>query len=181
MNIGKYTATGYRGAGALLAILLLASCSENDEMIALQDYVQSVVNRPPGRIEPIPQFKAYDAFTYSAANLRSPFDIPIDISVAIRNARNNQVKPDENRPREELENFALGALTMIGTLERNDQMWALIRDETSHVHRVTTGNYMGRNHGRIVGITETQIDIVEIVPTGDGGWIERPQNKLLGN
>jgi type IV pilus assembly protein PilP len=38
---------------------------------------------------------------------------------------------------------------------------------------------MGRNHGRIVGIGERQIDVTEIVPTGDGGWIERPQTLTL--
>ncbi len=38
---------------------------------------------------------------------------------------------------------------------------------------------MGRNHGRINAITDTQIDVVEIVPTGDGGWLERPQSILL--
>ncbi len=181
MRMGNFNRAGLRSIIGMMAMLLLAACAESDRMIELHDYAQSVVNRPPGAIEPIPEFKAYDSFTYSAANLRSPFDIPIDISVAIRNARNNQVRPDENRPREELENFALGSLTMIGTLERGEQIWALIRDESSYVHRVTMGNYMGRNHGRIVGVTETQIDIVEIVPTGDGGWIERPQNMLLGN
>ena len=34
---------------------------------------------------------------------------------------------------------------------------------------------MGRNHGRVISISETQIDLIEIVPSGAGGWIERPQ------
>ena len=38
---------------------------------------------------------------------------------------------------------------------------------------------MGKNHGRIVEITELQINLVEIVPTGSGGWIERPQSITL--
>jgi type IV pilus assembly protein PilP len=38
---------------------------------------------------------------------------------------------------------------------------------------------MGKNHGRIVAIDERQIDVTEIVPTGDGGWIERPQTLTM--
>jgi type IV pilus assembly protein PilP len=41
------------------------------------------------------------------------------------------------------------------------------------------GNYIGRNDGRIVSIAERQIDVTEIVPTGDGGWIERPQTLTM--
>lgn len=159
---------------AAVLVLLVAGCSNNARMVELQDYVSSVVNRPPGQIEPPPQFVSYVAFTYSAASLRSPFDIPVDAATALRNQLNSEVKPDETRPKEGLESFALGALSMVGTLERDGQKWALILDETGRVNRVTTGNYMGRNYGRITSISDTQIAIMEIVPTGDGGWIERP-------
>lgn len=164
-------------AGPLL-LLLVAGCSGTDEMIALQDYVNSTVNRAPSAIEPLPQFVSYEPFTYSAASLRSPFDLPIDINELLR-SRDNQVQPDLNRTPEMLERYNLGALTMMGTLARGGRMWALIRDETGEITRVSTGNYMGRNHGRIVNISETQIDLVEIVPTGSGGWVERPQTMLL--
>lgn len=168
-----------QGVTALLLVVLLSSCTGNDGMAEIQNYVQSVVNRPPGQIEPPPEFVSYVAFTYSAASLRSPFDIPIDAATAMRNQQNDEVKPDENRPKEYLENFAVGGLTMVGTIGRGGQVWALIKDETNNINRVTVGNYLGKNHGRIIGITETQIDMIEIVPAGDGGWIERPQTITL--
>jgi type IV pilus assembly protein PilP len=163
----------------LLPVLVLAACSNSEQMIAMQTYVNTVVNRPPGPIEPAPEFINYESFTYSAASMRAPFDPPIDLSIAMQNQQNNRVRPDENRPREDMENFAIGNLVMVGTLSREGQSWALIRDETSRVTRVTVGHYLGRNHGRIVAISDTQIDVVEIVPTGDSGWIERPQTILL--
>jgi type IV pilus assembly protein PilP len=162
----------------ITAILLLAACSSNEEMIELQNYVQSTVNRPPGRIDPIPEFRSYEPFQYSAASLRSPFDVPLDITMIIRN-QNNNVSPDENRPREQLENYALSALTMVGIITRGDTDWALILDETGLVTRATIGNYMGRNHGRIIAISESQVELLEIVPTGDGFWMERPQTITL--
>ena len=179
LNCCRYLANFFGRLFVLGTILVLASCSNNTEMIELQNYVQQTVNRPPGQIEPLPEFISYEAFTYSAASLRGPFDVPVDVTTALRNQRNNQVQPDPNRPREFLENFAIGSLTMVGTLARNEVTWGLIRDETGSIHRVMGGNYLGRNHGRIIAISETQIDLVEIVPTGDGGWIERPQTITL--
>lgn len=168
-----------RGGMLVLSALLLSSCAGNDDMAEIQRYAQAVVSRPPGQIDPPPEFVSYVAFTYSAASLRSPFDIPIDAATALRNQQNNAVMPDENRPKEYLENFAIGALAMVGTISRGGQMWALVRDETNNVNRVTIGNYLGKNHGRIVRISDIQIDLVEIVPAGPGGWIERPQTITL--
>lgn len=168
----------FNRASCVTALLLLAGCSGTDEMIVLQNYVQSTVNRPPSAIEPLPEFLSYEPFTYSAASLRSPFDLPIDINELMR-SRNDDVQPDLNRVPELLERYNLGALSMVGTLSRGDRTWALIRDESGEITRVSIGNYMGRNHGRIVGVSETQIDLVEIVPTGSGGWVERPQTVLL--
>jgi type IV pilus assembly protein PilP len=160
------------------AVLVLTGCSGAEEMIALQNYVQSAINRPPSAIEPLPAFVSYEPFTYSAASLRSPFDLPIDNNELMR-SRNDEVQPDLNRTPEMLERFNLGSLVMMGTLSRGAQVWALVRDESGEISRVSIGNYMGRNHGRVSGISETQIDLVEIVPTGSGGWVERPQTVLL--
>jgi len=166
------------GLSLLAATLLLSGCSNNEEMIELQNYVQQTVNRPPGQIEPIPEFQSYEPFQYSAAGLRSPFDIPLDITLVIRN-QNNNVRPDENRPKELLENYPLSTLTMVGTISRDGTTWALILDDTGLVTRATVGNHMGRNYGRITDVTENQIELTEIVPTGDGSWMERPQTILL--
>jgi type IV pilus assembly protein PilP len=162
----------------IAAVLLLSACSGTDEMIALQNYVQQTVQRPPSAIEPLPEFVSYEPFTYSAASLRSPFDLPVDINDLMR-SRNDDVQPDLDRVPEMLERYNLGALSMMGTLARGGRTWALVRDETGEITRVSIGNYMGRNHGRIISISETQIDLVEIVPTGSGGWVERPQTVLL--
>lgn len=163
----------------MLALLLgVAGCSTDSNMAELEQYVQATVNRPPGPIEPLPQFRSYQPFTYSAANQRSPFETPVEAEAQLR-PPGEEVRPDENRPREFLEQFSIQTLTMVGNLRRGGQAWALVRDENGRVHRVTVGNYLGRNHGRIVSVTPDQINLIEIVPSGDGGWIERPQTMSL--
>ena len=41
------------------------------------------------------------------------------------------------------------------------------------MHRVYVGNHMGSDFGRIVSITSASVQLIEVVPTGRGGWIER--------
>lgn len=54
-------------------------------------------------------------------------------------------------------------------------MFALVNG-AGGVHRVRVGDYLGRNNGRIIAINEGKIDVVEIVPDGEGGWLERPRS-----
>ena len=65
---------------------------------------------------------------------------------------------------------------MVGTLERGEQEWTLIRDPEGGIHRVSLGNYLGRNHGKIVEMTDSYVAVVEIVSDGtEDGWVERPR------
>ena len=72
-----------------------------------------------------------------------------------------------------MENFPLDTLRMVGLLEQNKQVWGLVKDPQNLVHRVQTGNYAGQNDGQIVSVTETTIELIEIIPDGLGGYIER--------
>ncbi len=67
---------------------------------------------------------------------------------------------------------------MVGTLSNQEGTFALVRG-AGGVHRVKVGDYLGRNDGKIVSISEGKIDVVEIVPDGEGGWLERPRSLTL--
>lgn len=169
--------TNLRRAQWLLLPALLAGCTPPDDMAELRDFARQQIERPPGDIEPLPRFVSYQPFTYGAAALRSPFDAPAEVGSVAR-ADGEEVRPDDSRRREALEQFPIGSLGMVGSLGRGDRTWALIRDATGTVHRVTVGNYLGRNHGRVVSVSAFQVDVLEIVPSGDG-WVERPQTLTL--
>jgi len=83
------------------------------------------------------------------------------------------LNPDSTRPRQPLEVYPLDTLSMVGLLEQGDQLWGLIKDSQNTVHRVQVGNYMGQNEGRIIDINESAVYLVEIIPDGLGGYIER--------
>ena len=129
-----------------------------------------IKSRPGERIEPLPQIKAYESFTYNAANMRSPF-VP---SAPVRTDVASAVRPDSKRSREFLEQFPLDTMQMVGTLQLQGSNYGLVQGKDGLVHRVLSGSFMGQNDGRVVAITPTRISIIEIVPDGLGGYIERP-------
>jgi type IV pilus assembly protein PilP len=150
-------------AGA--AVAGLAGCSGSDSN--LQQFIQQVKQQPGGRVEPLPEVKPYETFVYDDQNLRSPF-------VPSQPAGYNSVRPDSKRPRQYLEQFSLDTLRMVGTLRIAGTTYGLVQTKDGIVHRVTVGNYMGQNDGRITKITPSSIDLTEIVPDGLGGYMKRP-------
>jgi type IV pilus assembly protein PilP len=153
--------------GAALVLLGSACTSGMDE---LQQYVAQVKARKSTKIDPIPQIKQYEAFTYVAGDRRDPFTPTVPES-----ARGNEgIRPDLNRNKEPLEEFPLDALKMVGVIDYNKVLYAMVRAPDGVIHRVTVGNYMGQNFGKIVKITESEVALDEIVPDGFGGFKEQP-------
>ncbi|MDB6144103.1 MAG: pilus assembly protein PilQ [Pseudomonas sp.] len=165
-------------AGGLLcisvALISLAGCDNDNQFGDLQTYMAEVRARPTGVIEPLPKFRPYEAFTYSAAALRSPFQPPIKIDLVNRQKGQKQVKPDETRVKQFLEGFNIEQFEMVGTMGNGSGIFALMKG-AGGVYRMKVGDFLGRNHGRIVSITDSQVDVIEIVPDGEGAWLERPK------
>ncbi len=164
---------------SLVIVVLMALATTgcvNRDFSDLDAFMQEKRARPGGIIAPIPTFKAYEAFAYSATQLRSPFDRPIEVREITQLQAISSIRPDDDRPKEFLEQFTFDSLAMVGTLERGEQEWTLIRDPEGGIHRVSLGNYLGRNHGKIVEMTDSYVAVVEIVSDGtEDGWVERPR------
>ena len=159
----------------LLPVLLaLVACTGRGNQ-DLRDYIADVKKRPKGTIEPIPTFRPYEAFSYSAVTLCSPFEVPLPETEKVYVAASENVKPDLNREKEVLESFNIASLRMVGSLTQGGVLWALVDDGTGEVHPVTNGNYLGKNHGRIVAANDGGVEILEIVSNGRDGWVERPR------
>ncbi len=163
---------------AVLAALLLAGCGGGQDYPDQQAWMAGVRAKPKGRIEPLPVFPPYEPFTYTASGLRSPFTPPERAELARKQQGTKRVHPDESRVKQFLEGFNIEDFIMVGTLADQRGICALIRG-AGGIHRVRTGDYLGRNDGRIVDIDESRIGVVEIIPDGEGGWLERPRELPL--
>ncbi|HEX2139892.1 MAG TPA: pilus assembly protein PilP [Woeseiaceae bacterium] len=155
----------------LTAAFGLAGCSA--DMDDLDRYINEVKARPGGRIEPLPEITPYEVFTYVAdtEGYRSPF-VPDTPQVAA-GGPGSTTRPDRDRSREFLEQFPLDTLEMVGTLELSETTYGLVQTQDGLIHRVIPGNYMGQNDGRIIAITDSEIQVVEIISDGIGGYLER--------
>ncbi|MFY0729632.1 pilus assembly protein PilP [Pseudomonas sp. NFX15] len=151
---------------------LLAGCGAGDDYNDLDAYMNEMRLRAPGNIEPTPVFRSYPTFTYDAASLRSPFSPQISADPAARRPGSRHVRPDPDRVKQYLEGFNIEQFEMVGTLSNASGAFALLRG-AGGVHRLKVGDYLGRNDGRIVAISGSQVDVVEIVPDGQGAWLER--------
>ena len=68
---------------------------------------------------------------------------------------------------------------MMGTLEKGNQRFGVVRDPTGMIHRVQIGNYMGNSFGKIMSIEETRIELREIQQDSQGRWEERQASIAL--
>jgi type IV pilus assembly protein PilP len=79
----------------------------------------------------------------------------------------------KNRNKEELEQYELDSLRMVGTMENGENQWGIIMGPDGAVHRIKVGNYMGRNTGKVLNVFEDRIELREIVKNSEGRWEER--------
>jgi type IV pilus assembly protein PilP len=89
-------------------------------------------------------------------------------------------RPDFERTREYLERFELDTLLMVGTFDKEQAQWVLIRDPDGTIHRVATGNYVGKNHGKVNMISPDEVELSEFISDGVGGWLVRDASLVLG-
>lgn len=163
----------------LCSALILTGCGGSGDQADLQAFMDEVKSRPKGRIDPLPPFEQVPPFAYQAAVMRSPFEPPVVVRKVQRAAGGPQVEPDSNRVKQFLEQFTIGQLAMVGTLEQGRSLFALVRDGEGGVHRVQRGDFMGTDHGKVLSIAEAGIELIEIVPDGTGGWVERARTVAL--
>lgn len=168
----------------LLTMLVLAGCTAGRR--DLEDWVAAEKAKKGAPIDPLPVVKTFETFEYKAqdgggADLRDPFSPSAEEArQEVADGGANGPSPDKGRAKELLEAFPLDGLAMVGTLGIGTAIEGLVKDPDGVVHRVHENNYLGQNYGRVTLIAEDRIELVELVPNGAGGWMERQASMALG-
>ncbi len=160
---------------AVLPVYLGLSGCAGGSMDDLVNYVGEVRARKSTRIAPLPEIQVPEIYVYAASGEKDPFEPIVDEQPEeqIAGKTTGGTAPPENHIREELEYYPLDSLRMVGTLAMQEDMWALVTAPDGAVHRVQSGNYLGKNYGKITLVAEDHVELTEIVPDGFGGWQER--------
>lgn len=154
------------------SVALLSACSHS--MSDLETWVTEVKARKSRQIDPIPQMKQYEAFAYVGENRRDPFVASPGETRPNDSGELSSLRPDLNRSKEPLEEFPIDALRLVGVVTFNAKTYAMVKAPDSVIHRVTIGDHLGQNYGRINKVSEAEVGLTEIIPDGFGGYIERP-------
>ena len=165
-----------------MTILISLTGCGNDDNADLKQYISEVKAIPKGTIKPIPDIKEIEPYLFNPKGLRDPFKPLLQVEQSDdgnTSSPGNGIKPDFNRRKEELEAFPLEVLKMVGTVAMKKNLWALIKADDGTIHRVQAGNYLGKNHGRILHINADKIELMEIVLDKPGKWREQQTSLAL--
>ncbi len=170
---------GFRTMLLAALVVALAACgrgitSTPGEAPNLEKWGAEVKARPAPPLDPLPVMQQFETFEYAAQALRDPFS-----AAFTDQSGGSGPRPDPNRPKQTLEQFPLDSLDMVGTLGRGGGLVSLVMAPDKVTYRVRPGVYMGQNDGRVTGVFEDRIELVELVPDGAGGWLERPASVAL--
>lgn len=174
---------GLKTAGFIfkaIVLILLSGCG-TDDFSDLDAFMDAEKAKPKTPIEPVPEIKVVEPFIFNPEGLRDPF-VPMerpDLVGSEDNFESNGIKPDLNRPKEELEAFALDSLRMVGTVNTKAALWGLVKASDGTIYRVRVKNYIGKNYGKIIRITNDKIEIMEMISDKPGRWREQQQSLAL--
>ena len=173
------TARRITGSVFCLSVLaLLAACSAETE--ELQQWMDQQRREAKPNVTPLQPPTKFNPEPYSAAQAVEPFSTQ-KLSVALKQeARqpNSVLAAELNRRKEPLEAYPLDSMSMVGSVAKQGQPFALLRVDNL-LYQVKVGDYLGQNYGRITGIAETEIALREVVQDAAGEWTERPATLQL--
>jgi type IV pilus assembly protein PilP len=155
---------------SLMTVLLVAGCGGQSHQ-DLRNWMADQGKGVRGKLDPLPQIKPYEPFAYADFDLPDPFK-PRKIE-PVKGESTSKLAPDLNRRREPLEAYPLEGLSMVGTLEKGKALYALVKTPERDIYQVRQGNHLGQNFGVIVGISDTEIKLKELMQDGAGDWSER--------
>lgn len=164
--------------GLLLTATLALSGCEDDSNQEVKQWMDEVRQQTRVNVPKLSEPKKFLPFSYAAQDSVDPYN-PSKLEIALAKAKansNSALKPDMERRREPLESYPLDTLRMVGTLQKPGINYALVQADKTVFH-LKVGNYIGQNFGMITNITDTEVELKEIVQDASGEWVER-QAKL---
>jgi type IV pilus assembly protein PilP len=160
------------------AALFMVACSNDQD--ELRQWMEQQRREIKPSVTPLQPPKKFDPQPYNVAEAVDPFSTQ-KLTVALKQeARqpNSLLAAELNRRKEPLEAYPLDSMSMVGSVNKLGQPFALLRVDTL-LYQVKVGDYLGQNYGRITRIGETEIALREIVQDAAGEWIERPATLQL--
>lgn len=166
----------------LIVFGLLSGCGSEDHA-DLKQWMDENTKNLRGGIPKLPEVKPYEPVPYDDGGQIDPFkSSKIEPESKYKSAgKSGAFQPDfEARELRNslLEKYALESLKMIGYLNVNRQAIAVIQVQDK-VKQVKVGEYMGLDFGMVTKITESEVQLRELIEDSAGDWSERKSSLYL--
>ena len=158
---------------AAVAALAAAAAGCGADQSELQAWMEQTRRETPRITEKIAEPKRFEPYRYASAGAADPFAAsrltgPADAPAA----RPSGPQPDLSRRRDPLEAYPVDAIRMIGHIRDGRRSYALLL-ANNLVYQARTGDHVGQNFGVITRISESGIELKELVQDAAGDWVER--------
>lgn len=160
---------------SLIAGVVSACVSSRED--DLQQWMANERAQTKPRVTPISEPKKFEPQGYIVASEVDPFNslklvqaLKRDSSQTGANA--SLIAPEQIRRKQPLEAHPLDTMAMVGSLTKAGKPTALLKVDNL-LYQVQVGDYIGQNYGRVVKITESAIQLREIVQDSTGDWTEK--------
>ena len=172
-----------KGWVMLVVLAGLAACNQeaHDD---LKRWMEENTRDLRGKVAKLPEVKPYVAVPYEVEALNDPFK-PARLEPESRSrpqaGQGGAFQPDfdaRERRHSALEKYPLESLRMIGSMNVNRQPMAIVQVDDK-VKQVKVGDYLGLDFGLVTRITDSEIQLRELIQDSAGEWSERKSSLLL--
>ncbi len=159
--------------------LVLPGCNQVADISDLQEFTETAFRDHIPEVDPLPALQPLAVFIYTASGLTDPFDKE-NLKEKVKDfpGGNDESGPNRSRRKEPLESFPIDGLKLVGVLAQHGENWAVVRAPDQSIHRVKQGNYMGVNYGEIINVSDSGMNVSELVKNPVGRW-EKKEAKLI--
>lgn len=150
---------------AMACSMLLSACTSG-RMNEAEQKMATIRENPTPPIEPVPEPELVEDVSYDAGDqgVRSPFmPYSLFLSGAIQQDQQEEIMPDVNRQKSDLENYTLAEFIYHGRIiAPNGQEYGLVRLPDGTIREVKVDDYIGENDGKIKNITPVSIEVEQL-------------------
>nr|WP_086940665.1 pilus assembly protein PilP [Thaumasiovibrio occultus] len=155
-----------------LVVITLAGCKANSGPSPVDQFTL-MRSRATARVEPLPTEYLAKHVPFEPVVGRAPFSVPMPQRSTTLANNDDCWQPDLDRKTQKLEQFEIDSLAVKGIMGGRNGRWALVQTPNGQVERVTVGQYMGLNYGRVEAVTQSGIEVKESLQDGLGCWQAR--------
>lgn len=167
----------------IVLCVLLGACGGSDHE-ELKQWMAENTKDLRGNIPKLPEVKPYEPVPYDGDDRIDPFKpakIEPESKYKQMAGKGGAFQPDfEAREMRNslLEKYPLESLKMIGYMNVNKRPMAVIQVEDK-VKQVKVGDYLGLDFGMVTQITDTEVQLRELIQDSAGDWSERKSSLFL--